>query len=300
MGVNEVVFYKTVLKEAISVGKIVTIHYFEFTSTYIFEGEKHDFWELLYVDKGEVDVMANTRRNRLKHGQVIFHKPNEFHNVMSTGNIAPNLVVIAFECKSPSMAFFEDKVLSIGDKEKALLGDIVREAENAFSSPLGISELKKLKRKNEQVFACEQLIKISLEHFLISLVRKGNNSNKTKERPSSVLKIRSDDDLIKKVMMYLSENLSNNISLNDICIYFGMSKTSLKTLFRKKTNKSVMEIYRNLRIEEAKKIIREQHFNFSEISEQLGYPSIHSFSRQFKSVTDMTPSEYASSVKVQR
>ena len=37
--------------------------------------------------------------------------------------------------------------------------------------------------------------------------------------------------------------------------------------------------------------------NFTQISEQLGYTSIHYFSRQFKKVTGMTPSEYASSIK---
>ena len=37
--------------------------------------------------------------------------------------------------------------------------------------------------------------------------------------------------------------------------------------------------------------------NFTQISEKLGYTSIHYFSRQFKKVTGMTPSEYASSIK---
>ena len=37
--------------------------------------------------------------------------------------------------------------------------------------------------------------------------------------------------------------------------------------------------------------------NFTQISETLGYSSIHYFSRQFKKLTNMTPSEYASSIK---
>ncbi|HJB28450.1 MAG TPA: AraC family transcriptional regulator, partial [Candidatus Blautia faecavium] len=37
--------------------------------------------------------------------------------------------------------------------------------------------------------------------------------------------------------------------------------------------------------------------NFTQISEYLGYSSIHYFSRQFKKISGMTPSEYSSSIK---
>ena len=44
-------------------------------------------------------------------------------------------------------------------------------------------------------------------------------------------------------------------------------------------------------------MIRNEQLNFTQISEKLGYTSIHYFSRQFKKLTNMTPSEYASSIK---
>ena len=52
-----------------------------------------------------------------------------------------------------------------------------------------------------------------------------------------------------------------------------------------------------MKIEEAKKLMREGKYNFTQISDILGYTSIHYFSRQFKNVTDMTPSQYVLSVK---
>ena len=44
-------------------------------------------------------------------------------------------------------------------------------------------------------------------------------------------------------------------------------------------------------------MIRTGRMNFTQISETLGYTSIHYFSRQFKKIAGMTPSEYASSIK---
>ena len=52
-----------------------------------------------------------------------------------------------------------------------------------------------------------------------------------------------------------------------------------------------------MKIDTAKQLIRSEQMNFTQISEKLGYASIHYFSRQFKKVTGMTPSEYASSIK---
>ena len=59
----------------------------------------------------------------------------------------------------------------------------------------------------------------------------------------------------------------------------------------------VIELFLQMKIEFAKQLIREDQMNFTQISDFLGYSSIHYFSRQFKKITGMTPSEYSSSIK---
>ena len=61
--------------------------------------------------------------------------------------------------------------------------------------------------------------------------------------------------------------------------------------------RSVIDYFVCLRIETAKEYIRNEKLNFSQIAEELGYSSQHYFSRQFRAVTGMTPTEYASSIK---
>ena len=96
------------LKDSISIGKIYSIHYFEYMSTFSFKGETHDFWEFICVDKGEVDITAGVHAIQLKRGDIAFHEPNEFHNVRATGETAPNLVVVSFGCDSRDMYFFKN------------------------------------------------------------------------------------------------------------------------------------------------------------------------------------------------
>ena len=290
-------YVKTALKEELVIKKVVTIHYFEYANDYVFEGETHDFWEFLVVDKGEVEVMAGTEGYRLKQGEIIFHKPGEFHNVWANGKVAPNLIVIAFECKSLSIRYFENKILKISDFEKNLLASIIQEAGEAYSSPMDQPSLKKLEKRRNSAFGCEQLIKIYLEQMLINMIRKGKNPSPAGKLSSSV-KERSDADIYKKIVDYLNKNIASDITFEDVRRHLSMSGTYLKVLFKEKSGMSVMDFHRKLKIDEAKKMIREGELNFTQIACRLGYSSIYYFSRHFKRATGMTPSQYALSVKV--
>ena len=83
-----------ILKKSISINKIYSIHYFEYMSNFSFEGETHDFWEFICVDKGEVNVTAGSDTTILKRGDIAFHQPNEFHSVQKViGHTAEDLGV---------------------------------------------------------------------------------------------------------------------------------------------------------------------------------------------------------------
>ena len=57
-----------------------------------------------------------------------------------------------------------------------------------------------------------------------------------------------------------------------------------------------MEYYSELKTKEAKKLIREKNYSINQISELLGYSSIHIFSRAFKKATGMAPTEYGKTI----
>lgn len=290
-------YKKTHLTEQIKINHIISVHYFEYSKDYSFDGESHDFWELMYVDKGEVMAKADEKVYKLSQGKMIFHKPNEFHNIWANGKVAPNLIVISFECKSKAMEYFKNRIIYISDYEKNLLADIISEARNAFISPLNDPYLYELKINKERNFGSLQLIKLYLEQMLIRIMRRGSTV-KARDSITTTIKQSSDDKLLSNTIQYLKDNIYGKISFNDICSEFLQSKTSLKVLFKKRTGFGVMGYYNHLKIEEAKKLIREQSFNFTQISEMLGFSSVHYFSRKFKNMTGMAPSEYALSVKI--
>ena len=51
------------LKSDIDINELYSVHYFEFGKGYAFAGESHNFWELVYVDKGEIICIFFERKN---------------------------------------------------------------------------------------------------------------------------------------------------------------------------------------------------------------------------------------------
>ena len=72
----------------------------------------------------------------LHKGEIAFHEPNEFHNVAATGTIAPNLIVISFQCDDNAIYYFRKKILKMDDVERNLLASIYFEARHTFQCRL--------------------------------------------------------------------------------------------------------------------------------------------------------------------
>lgn len=289
------------LEDSVSIDELFTVHYFEYMSTFSFAGEAHDFWEFLYVDKGEILVSADDFHTTLKRGEIIFHKPNEFHTVKASGKIAPNIIVISFSSSSPAMKFFENKIFNIDEMERSLLANMISEAHNCFSGRLDDPYLTRMTKKESDVFGAEQMLRLLLEYFLIHILRRQCNpvildKPLAKSLPKTT-KSRSDNEVFTRILNYLEVHLSDHLTLEMICRDNLIGRSQLQRLFQEKTGNGVIEYFSKMKIDAAKQLIRTDHMNFTQIAQQLGYSSIHYFSRQFKKITGMTPSEYASSIQ---
>lgn len=283
------------MKREITVDSIVTVHYLEHTKDYLFEGEKHNFWEILYCDKGTVEIIADEKGYELSQGQMVFHKPNEFHSLYANGTVAPNLVIVSFISRSTAMSFFNGKILYATQQQQDLLAQIIKEARQAFSCPLGDPSTLQMEISPEAPFGSQQLIQLYLEMFLIDTVR--HHEAVKQPKISSTIKRRADNEMVDRVIRYMEEHICDGLTFSDVCRHSSESATNLKTIFKSVTGYGVMEKYRLLKIEKAKKWLREGKGNITQIADMLGYASVHYFSRHFKQATGMTPREYTLSVQ---
>lgn len=286
------IYKGSTLKTEIVVHRIFSVHYYKCRNNFSSPGESHNFWELLFVDQGLVNVLVEAQTYTLQKGEIIFYKPNEFHNVMPNGSIAPSLIVIGFECDSPAMKFFEGKRLYIGEKEQKLLSKIIEESQTVFSAHLNDPYLNKLARRENAAFGAEHLIQMYLQELLILLIR-ANHAAKSNPKFLKSGRKKNESDTFNRIVSYMSLNINVQLTIEQICQENQIGRSILQKLFREYAGCSVMDYFTNLKISTAKQLIQDQQLNFTQIAKQLGYTSIHYFSRQFKKLTGMTPSQYA-------
>ena len=100
-----------------------------------------------------------------------------------------------------------------------------------------------------------------------------------------------------KIIEILKKRVASSISLDEISSELFFSKTYIKNVFKKHVGTRIIKYYNELKIDEAKKLISLKKYSITEIKTMLGFSSVHYFSRLFKKITDMTPSEYQRSIK---
>lgn len=282
----------------IEIENLYTIHYFEYHKDFSFGGERHNFWEIMYVDRGEVIATADEKSFVLKQNQLVIYSPDEFHSVRANNTTAPNTIIVSFDCKSKSLNALKDSVFYINEHMRSLLAGMVREAKKAYTTDLSNPEYKKLSKARMKTagtdsFASEQLIICYLQQLLIELLR----GNGYKRHTESTLQKNESKYKFQHICQWIDKNIDKKFTVGDICTEYMTNKQTLENIFKNNTGMSVIEYCRKRKIDFAKKHLREDSYNISQISEILGFSSVHYFTRTFHKLENMTPSEYAKSAK---
>lgn len=283
-------YFKHKLQNLINVSKIITIHYFEFDKDFISDGESHDFWELVYAENESIICTAEQTEIKLEPKEILFHKPNEYHILSANGETAPNVLIISFACNSAAMRFFENKKLRLSDSQAALLYKILHYGKKTFDIPYSDPKLKKMEILPYATLGGLQMIKNYLEILLIDLITSQTEDN---GKNDVFVRINVENSVsVEIVVNYLKKNIGRNLTIDEIAknVYYG--KSYLMRNFKVKTGKTVMQYFNELKIEEAKKLLRESKLPISQISENLGFGEPNYFSRVFKKITGFTPLQY--------
>ena len=271
------------------------VYYFEFGKNHYHPTEKHQYWEMVYVDKGK--ILANTNGNicTLEEGQAIFHGPGEIHAHVSNKQVANNMLVVSFSCGSSCMDFFSGKTFTLDKTCKTLLTLFINEAKNALGDISGdFFNHSPLVFDNAE-FGSSQLMKYHFTEFLIKLLRNGTFVTDSSD---VFYPLRADESnqFLDSIIQYLSDNVCNNLSLEDVCNKFFIRKSRLSVIFKEYTGKSPMHFFKDLKLKQAKKLLLEENMSVSQICDLLGYSSIHNFTRFFKSATGFSPTGYRKSL----
>lgn len=250
-------------------------------------GETHNFPEIIYVKDGYSNMTLDGEETMLKKGQLIVIAPNTFHGKPDCEPDYGTAVhaIISFESSSPMLNLLYNRAITLSEEQKEEYFKIINGGLKIFESVAAENNRGGMKlRDNVSTYELEALKK-RLELFLIELyhanVEKSDGQN---------------HKCLSELTDYLNNNITKNITVEEMAKSVGVSRSVLRKKVCEHYGCGPLQYFINLKINEAKRLIKMGNMNFTEISEHLGFETIHYFSRQFKNRVGKSPREYLKTI----
>ncbi|QUI25140.1 helix-turn-helix transcriptional regulator [Vallitalea pronyensis] len=265
------------MKSIFKIDKIYTLFYQEFDASFTYKGEKHDFWELTYVDQGELLTRIDDKPYTLQQGDFIFYAPNQYHTQKNNASSPISFLTITFDLDSPKEDIFKHQVFSCSQELREILEQIVHE-------------------KNEYGLYSADLIICYLKEFIITFMRSLTKKNTLKQLHSS-MQVNTNNTLVNKALAYIYGHINEKITIDMLAQEVSISPSYLSRIFKHVMGVTIVDYMTHYRLEKSKAYIKSTELSLTQIAEILGFGSIHYFSKQFKKHYDISPLIYSKSIK---
>ena len=264
----------------IRISEILGYYYSIRNAGYHFKGEKHNYFELTYVDRGTLFTTVEEKRYELKEKELMIYGPGQFHTQDIPEGCSCSYVTIIFDMEtvvydeeSTHYELLLNKVFGYDKKIYTLIKTFVTES-------------------TSQIPYMNSLMLCLLQETVIRLLQSEFIGKKT-DRPVTGARQHYQDELLEKILAYIDETIYEPLSIAELCQKFSMSRSSLQILFKENMDISPKKYINEMKLEKSRQMICENKYTISEIALMLGFNSIHYFSRAFTQKYHMAPSEYS-------
>ena len=263
------------IKSRVLVKEIMSYYYIVRGTHYYFPGEKHNFWELTLVDNGTLHTEIDGQEFTLSNNDCIMYAPGQFHTQYTKEFESCSHLTIIFDMDIERPELISNKVFKTGRTIRTYIEDFVNGA-------------------NQSSIYNDDILITDLQRTIIGLLQE----NITKDKPlaNTPMQQKFESELLDGILNYVNENIYTALSIEDLCEKFSISRSSLQVLFKNNLGVPPKQYISEIKLEKSKQLIKESKYTISEISSICGFASIHYFSRRFKSVYGITPTDYAKSL----
>lgn len=258
----------------------------------------HDFFELIYVYKGEMHTIVNQKEDILLNPkQLLLMNPDTRHvlNCNDSNAVIYNIMI--------QQDFVEKQLLNIIDKDYTIF--------HFFFHSTYHDEMI----KNYLVFPIdpemEQYIHaLILEHFdrkpfykqmvvanLILVLGQIARIHKNQVTEQNHQLIQSGK--LPEILQYIQLNYAT-VNLASMAEQFHYSEAHLSRMIKKQTGKTFSEILSDIRFQIAENYLCQSDLGVETIAEMVGYQNVSNFFRNFKQKYHCSPKEYRSQHRASR
>ena len=250
------------------------------TPEFYFDGECHSPWELVYVMDGSVGITADDKIYTLTSGDIILHKPMEFHKIWSANGTSPRVLICSFDLEG-SLTNRIGGIYHISNEAKVIIDSLLVELYTEYNkSPSELINFLPVLDKNKTIV---QIVFKKLEIILLYL--SGLNSEEQKCCHNENI------SLYTKIAEILEEHIYDKITISQISEICNVSTATIKNCFKEYTGCGIHKYFLNIKIRAAIEMLK-NGMNVNQVSDTLQFANPNYFSYVFKRETGMCASTF--------
>lgn len=237
----------------------------------------HDFFHYLYILKGQGEIRIGNETYIIKPNDIYLIPPNTVHGFFNSHESSKLLCAeIKFDVHEPE---YRRTVLELPH---------VLSVKNTPVSRILMDIYKETRVKDSFSESVSGLLMQEMFTYLLRVATGGRDETRPIRKQESS---KTGDDL-SRVLDYIFENVQNNITLQDLANICCLEKTYFLKKFKTLTGYTPMAYVRKEKIKKAKELLIYSDMNITQISEAVGFESIHHFSNVFSKATGMSPNKF--------
>ena len=237
--------------------------------------------EFIYVCNGNGCFTVGGKRYAVKKGMLLYIRPDEPYAIEIDANVPSAFLTVHF---SYANVTFIDGKWSIKEEAPALPLDSAHELTDAY--PIEEQFRKLADCWNAKLPGYEFAAKTILQQLIISITQ---NLNKQPRNFAVSLKV-------EKIIEYMHQNINHKISVPELSEIVQMTPAYMSRAFKATTGYTIIEYFNRLKIDTSKEMLIDGNKKVKEIARQLGFFDEFYFSKIFKKIEGISPTEFYSRI----
>ena len=253
----------------------------------------HNYFEIVYIYQGSASLEIDHKCHLMNAGEVCIISPDTLHNCLVDTN--DSLVISLMTRKSTFDHIFGSLLINedlLAMFFRNTLYNSGRSKYLFFKTPENDPEIKRLIQRimveshSLQKYA-NAYVNCLVQEFFYILLREYSNT---------ILYYGLDDYSTSQhqfpmILAYVQNNYST-VTLKSVADFFNYTESYLSKLFKKNMYANFNQVIQNLKMEKARELLLNTDFSVAEITEEIGYESPDYFTRRFKKLYGVTPTEF--------
>lgn len=235
------------------------------TAGYHFHSEKHSCWELTYVDEGKLNTNIDGVAYTLENNQYMFYVPNQRHDQDIPDDQNCSYLTIAFETDLKAYEYLQNTVFTCNEELMNIFYFFIHSDDHQRY----INDYLKLKLKELMILTYH------LEH-----------DGLTREDSYYYNK------LLNSIIDYINDHLDQDLTVDEICHIFGISRTMIQKIFKENLKMSPKNYIIMTKLSYSKIFLKQQKYMIDEVADMVGFATANYFSRMFKKQYGISPKKY--------